>query len=130
MRADFYSDIEWIGSILEGGEIWNVPLSILIQINQTMFEEEVFDYIRKCNGLIANHPCQWPWKWPDSRMTDYTYIFHPAHNKVFVSERGSDLLDPIKLVQGYTLQESEAGIVAIFPLMKEDVNGQTPAEVI
>lgn len=130
MRADFYSGLEWIGSILKGGEIWSVPLSVLIQVNQTMFEEEAFDYIRACEGLIASHPCQWPWQWPDSRMTDYTYIFHPAHNKVFVSERGSDLLDPVKLVQGYSLEESSAGIVAIFPTIKEVIDGQTSTEAV
>jgi hypothetical protein len=130
MKADFYNGLEWIGSIKEGGEIWNVPLLILIQVNPITFEEDVFDYIRKCDGIIANHPCQWPWDWPDSRMTDYTYIFHPSYGKVFVSLEGSDLLDPIKIYQGFSIDEAEAGIVALFPTIKEVMNGQTSSTVV
>ena len=124
-RADFYVNteegLEWIGSVLDHGDIWSVPLEILIQINKTTFEESVAEYIQKCGGVVANHPCQWPWAWADSRMTDYSYILVPELEKVFMSIEGGNVLDPISVVQGYSVDESDVQFgPPIFPMMKKE----------
>jgi hypothetical protein len=106
-KADFYVGLglgaEWIGSVRKYGEITSISTPIFLQVNQVMYEELVFEYIRSCEGIIANHICQWPWEWMDSRMTDYSYFFDPETSKVYVSIEGGYLLDPIKLLQGEDL---------------------------
>lgn len=125
-KADFYvgmgRDADWIGSISRCGSVYEISTPILLQVNRVMYEELVIEYIKFCEGLVANHICQWPWQWPDSQMTDYSYFFLPEFEKVYVSIGGHDLLDPIKLVQGESLIEANAMIgPPIFPLMTEQI---------
>ena len=125
-KADFYvmtgAEADWIGSVHRCGEIWAISTQILLQVNRTMYEEMVIDYINFCEGVVANHVCQWPWDWPDSRGTDYSYIFIPEHEKVYMSIEGGDLMDPIKVVQGGSLIEANCFMgPPIFPQMIEQV---------
>ena len=123
-KADFYVGVgrqaDWIGSVAKCGEIWAVSTPILLQVNKTMYEELVIEYINFCEGIVANHVCQWPWPWADSKMTDYSYIFIPEHEKVYMSIEGGDLLDPIKIIQGKSLIEANVYLGAPdFPPMIE-----------
>ena len=127
MKADFYvgvgQDAEWIGSVSNFGEIYQIPIEIFIQVNNIMYEEKVFEFIKLCNGIIGQHPCKWPWPWEDSRMTDYSYFFIPEHEKVYASIEGNELIDPIKILQGYSLLEASTGLgVPEFPNMKKIIN--------
>ena len=126
-KADFYvgmgRDAEWVGSVHKCGEIWALSTEILIQVNKTMYEESVVEYINLCEGIVANHVCQWPWAWADSRMTDYSYIFIPEYEKVYMSIEGGDLIDPIKIVQGRVLSESITHLgPPMFPLMINEIH--------
>jgi hypothetical protein len=141
-RADFYvgmgPEAKWLGSVSRCGEIWQVPLSLLIQVNQTMYEEAVAEYIDYCQGIQGNHVCMWPWDWADSRMTEYSYMYIPQHEKIYMSILGGDLLDPIKIQQGRSLIEANTLLgPPIFPLMvdlvsyeEEYINGQKPTVII
>ena len=68
-KADFYvgigEDIEWLGSIYNNGDVWHIPLNILIQINQSMFEELTLDFLNKQNGIIADQGDAWNHPWAD-----------------------------------------------------------------
>lgn len=125
-KADFYVGMgpsaEWLGSVSRCGEIWAISNALLLQVNQTMYEEAVIEYIKFCEGVVANHVCEWPWDWMDSRMTDYSYTFIPEQNKVFMSMFGEELIDPIKIIQGDSVLEAltELGIPE-FPTMIDSV---------
>ncbi len=125
-KADFYvgmgSNADWIGSVEKCGEVWALDTTILIQVNKTMYEELVIEYIKFYKGIVANHVCQWPWEWTDSRMTNYSYIFIPEHEKVYMSIEGGDLMDPIKVIQGESIIEANAMLgPPIFPLMVDQI---------
>lgn len=125
-KADFYvgmgPEADWIGSVSKCGNVYELSTPILLQVNRIMFEELSIEYIKFCEGVVANHICQWPWQWPDSRMTDFSYIFLPQMEKVYVSIQGGDLLDPIMLVQGESLIEANAMLgPPVFPSMVEQV---------
>jgi len=111
--ADFYifsnGKLDWIGSVLKNGEIWKVLFDILLQENQTGFEEEVFEYIRKQNrnGIIASKRGNWPHVWQTSELTDYVYIFDSNIEKVLMYMQGCHaLFDPVKIKMGRSLDES------------------------
>jgi len=129
-KADFYSGLgskrDWIGSIYRNGDIWNIPLEILIQVNKTMFEELVLDFIRDQEGSINDNGDEWPWLWSDSRVTDYSYIFLPSRDKVFMSMMGGAFLDPIKIRQGEDKETANAGIwLPEFPCMTQENHNKT-----
>ena len=124
--ADFYvgleSDMEWLGSIFENGDPWHIPLNILIQINQIMFEELTLEFLESRNGVISDRGDKWQHLWPDSRGTDYSYIFDTAREKVLLYQSGIDYLtDPIKILQGYSIVECiEFYGTPKFPVMLPD----------
>lgn len=126
-RADFYVDLgdeaDWIGSVYKCGEVWALSTQILLQVNRIMYEEMVLEYIRLCEGVEASHICQWPWEYPDSKMTMYSYIFFPGFGKVYMSIQGGDLLDPIKILQGESQEDANVLLgPPIFPVMVELVS--------
>lgn len=130
-KADFYTgigdDADWIGSIMIHGDPWRVPLEILIQVNKMTYEEAALDFIAFINGYIPDRGEAWPHPWSDSRMTDYVYMFDDRQEKVVMFQSGTSLLvDPVKIVQGYTMEESIVyyGTPA-FPLMRPDTKIQT-----
>ena len=91
-KADFYIGngiaANWIGSIREDGYPRGISLEILICTNPTLYEELVVDFIHEREGVVKTEGGKWPWLWPDSRMTDYSYMFLPDHSKVFASNYG------------------------------------------
>lgn len=125
-KADFYvgigPDAEWLGSILNKGDVWHIPLNILIQVNQVMFEELTLGFLNNNNGIIADRGDKWDHPWADSRMTDYTYMFDYAREKVLMYQAGIDyLVDPIKVFRGTSLNESiELFGTPKFPIMLPD----------
>lgn len=124
-KADFYiglgSKRDWIGSLLNSGDVWYIPTDILIQVNRIMFEELTLDFLRLNNGIIPDQGDMWPWMWADSRFTDYSYIFLSEHSKVYMSQGGSGLVDPIKILQGESLTEADALLGhPTFPIMKKE----------
>ena len=130
-RADFYvglgSKADWIGSLLQDGSVWNIPIEILIQVNRIMFEELSIDFIKKCGGIVAQEDGKWPHLWSDSRMSDYSYIFHPGHEKVYMHQMGVNLLfDPVKILQGFSTIESNSFLdTPIFPVMRKETKIKT-----
>ena len=126
-RADFYvmdhdGSLNWLGSVSQDGGYLNIPVDILISGNQVMFEEITSDFI-KSRGTrgILNGIEEWPWPWADSRMTDYSYIFHVCTGKVYISNYGGRLMDPIKLIQGMDEIGADVGIGLIkFPTMLKE----------
>ena len=120
-KADFYIGngiaANWIGSIREDGYPNGIPLNILICTNPTLYEELVVELIKERGGPIKTDGGMWPWLWPDSRMTDYSYMFLLDHNKVFASNYGRNFFDPILCVQNGTMESSYAGLGhPVFPL--------------
>ena len=129
--ADFYvgvgEDMEWLGSIFDNGDVWSIPLNILIQVNQTMFEELTLEFLETQDSMIADRGDKWDHPWADSRLTDYTYMFDPNYEKVLIYQSGIDYVsDPIKLLQGYPMMEcKELFGTPIFPIMRYDKLEQT-----
>lgn len=120
-RADFYigeDKPKWIGSIFKDGHPWNIPAEILIQTNETMFEELVIDFINKNNGVINQYGRNWPWPWESSELTDYSYILSDSLNKVVAfTMESKQVFDPLKIVQGEDLQSAKITKTIIFPMM-------------
>ena len=109
-KADFYvgieADAEWLGSIFNDGDVWHIPLNILIQINRIMFEEMTLDFLKSKDSVIADEGDKWNHPWSDSRLTDYTYMFDLRKEKVVMYQSGMDgLSDPIKVLQGHPIME-------------------------
>ncbi len=125
-KADFYVGMgkksEWIGSLLSSGDVWNIPVDIFIQVNQMMFEEMVLEFLHDHDGVVD----EWPHPWSDSRMSDYSYIFYPEHEKVYMSQAGEILVDPIKILQGQSLTEANVFLgEPKFPIMLPQTLNQT-----
>lgn len=121
-KADFYSGLEskidWIGSLYNNGDVWHIPLDILIQVNKSMFEELTLEFLRGQDSAIHDIGDKWPWLWSDSRCTDYSYIFLPEHEKVYMAQCADILVDPIKILQGESLIEANAYLgTPTFPIM-------------
>jgi hypothetical protein len=121
-RADFYTGMrepEWIGSIYQDGHPWNIACKLLIQVNQTMYEETVLDFIKNKNGVIARCNKDWPWPWDDGQLTDYSYFFSKAFGKVFAySMQDKIVFDPLKIMQGEDLNSARIDIYVTFPKMR------------
>ena len=116
-RADFYTKdkdgMKWVGSIMKDGQPWNIDLDILIQINKTMFEVLVKTFLIMKVDSVRDY---WPWLWPDSFMTDYSYIFDEEKGKVIAYMMTEKMIfDPIKIVQGEDLNTAEIEGVPNFP---------------
>ena len=120
-KADFYIGngiaANWIGSVYSDAYPSGIPIQILICVNPTLFEEEVVEYIHRVQGVVKTDGDQWPWLWPDSQLTDYSYMFLPDHNKVLASNYGGNLFDPIKYLQDGDILTADAGLGRpVFPL--------------
>jgi len=120
-KADFYIGngiaANWIGSIYSDGYPNGIPIQILICTNPTLFEEEVVEFLHKVKGIVKTDGGKWPWLWPDSQMTDYSYMFLPAHHKVFASHYGKNFFDPIVCVQEGTMKAAYTELGhPVFPL--------------
>lgn len=129
-KADFYCGLEskrnWIGSVYNSGDIWSIPLEILIQVNKSMFEELTIDFLKEKGGSINDNGDLWPWLWSDSRITDYSYIFLPKYDKVFMSMMGNVFIDPIKIRQGEDIESARAGLgLPNFPCMTKSNRKKT-----
>jgi hypothetical protein len=109
-KADFYKgqgqEATWIGAVEQDGYPDAIPAEILIQVNEIMFEELVVEFLqkRRPRSFIASEGDQWPWIWPDSQMTDYTYMFF--NNKVHMGHFGK-IVDPVMIVQGCDMITAE-----------------------
>lgn len=126
-NADFYvgsgRNADWIGSVKKNGDIWHIPPELLLQVNRIMFEEMVIDFIKENDGIVANHICEWPWDWTDSRMTENTYLFLPEYERVYMSILGEDLIDPVKIIQGESILDAMTYLgPPIFPVMVEQIS--------
>lgn len=125
-KADFYvgtgNDMEWLGSIFDEGDVTAIPLNILIQINQVMFEELTLEFLQNRDSVISDREDKWNHPWADSRLTDYTYMFDTAREKVVMYQSGIDYVtDPLKILQGYSIMESiELYGTPNFPTMLPD----------
>lgn len=125
-RCDFYvmdhdGLMEWLGSSFNCGSPFTIPTRLLVLGDRILFEEEVISHLRDTNGVIKDDGKEWPWLWSDSRMTDYTYIFHVCSGKVLVCKDGSRPVDPVKLLQGMDMIGADVGIGEIkFPAMREN----------
>jgi len=125
-KADFYvgigPDAEWLGSIFNNGDVWHIPLNILIQVNQIMFEELTLEFLQTKDSVIADRGDKWDHPWADSRITDYTYMFDIAREKVVMYQSGVDCVtDPIKILQGCSIMEcTELYGTPKFPIMLPD----------
>jgi hypothetical protein len=121
-KCDFYIGSEWLGSLLKNGDVWHIPLEILIQESQVLFEELVIEHLEKNNGIIKDNGHKWPHNWEDSLMTDYNYIFNLEKEEVYMHQMGVEfLIRPIKILQGYSLTNSFTQIQNIkFPKMTKE----------
>ena len=120
-KADFYIGTgiaaNWIGSINEDGYITGIALDILTCTNQTLYEELVVEFIEGRNGVVKTNGDKWPWLWPDSRMTDYSYMFIEDLGKVVVSYFGRDMFDPLHYLQEGDMRAASVGLGhPVFPL--------------
>ena len=145
-RSDFYimehdGSMQWLGSAFKDGGPLHTPIELLIQSNETGFEESVLDLLKSKDSVCKFDGEGWPWPWDDSQLTDYTYIFHVCSGKVLMSEAGGRLVDPIKVLQGMDMIGADVGIGKIkFPLMRDRAEilkreieieyGSQPAEAV
>ena len=118
-KADFYIGngitANWIGSIFKDGYPNGIPLKILICGNPTLFEEDVVEFIQRVEGVVKTNGDKWPWLWPDSQMTDFSYMFLLDHCKVFASHFGGNFFDPIQYIRDGDAKDVGLGH-PVFPL--------------
>jgi len=121
-RADFYVEkydrLMWIGSLFKDGDPIKIPTDILIQINPTIYEEMVVDFLEEKDSAIRSNGDRWPWPWKDSRMTDYAYLF-TADQVIGYESYGGKLFNPVKIVQGHDLKTASYPFDIIFPTMQK-----------
>lgn len=140
-RADFYimdhdKSMRWVGSLSKNGDPYNIPFEILGETSEIMFEDKVDKFLEtQTHGIpYGDRFSKWPWQWEDSRMTEYSYIYHLCTGKVYVSRLGGRLMDPIKLIQGMDEIGADLGMGIIkFPKMIPDQvegNGLKSAETV
>jgi hypothetical protein len=136
-RADFYigvSDPKWIGSLHHDGHPWNIACKVLIQVNKTMYEETVIDFLEQKPGAIIpskGTAHKWPWPWANSRMTDYTYFFSLVYGKVYAyTAHDKMMFDPLKIMQGDDLNTARLLISPKFPKMGANIYGQEVTDPI
>ena len=125
-RADFYvgvRDPKWIGSISRDGNPWHIPCKILIQVNETMYEETVIEWLQiNPTGNVD----QWLWPWEDSQLTDYSYFFSRAYGKVYAYTMNHKLMfDPLRIMQGDDLSSARVMISPTFPKMGVEHGSET-----
>jgi len=124
-KADFYvglnEESQYLGTIFRYGSPWHMPMMILLSSNEEEYREGVNLYLEN-EELMPQH--EWPHLWPDSRGTDYSYFFYEG--RVYCSNMGGELFDPIEIIRGGTLEESCIGDLPRFPLMSK-YNG--PVEI-
>ena len=122
-RADFYiglRDPKWIGSLTHDGFSWTIPCKVLIQSNETMYEEIVIKYLKinKKHSIIPSEGYDWPWPWEDSQLTDYSYFLSRAYGKVYAySAHDKMMFDPLRIMQGEDLNSARVHISPTFPKM-------------
>ena len=133
-RADFYIGIReprWIGSLQFDGFPWSIACKILIQVNETMYEETVIEYLKLKRGIIPSDGDAWPWPWEDSQMSDYSYFFSKAYGKVFAYSMSEKIVfDPIKVMQGEDLNSARVEITPTFPKLGVPDYGSKLTKVI
>lgn len=121
-KADFYIGYlpfaQWIGSLYEGGSIWEIPANILVQTDGLLYEVAVLEYLKTKKSSIKENGDIWPWLWADSRETDYSYLFIPELNKVGLSIKGDIIVDPFIILQGEDINSATLKIGhPLFPIM-------------
>lgn len=120
-RADFYigvRDPKWIGSLSMDGHPWSIACNVLIQVNKTMYEEKVVDFLET---NPAGNVEKWMWPWEDSQLTDYSYFFSNAYGKVYAyCMKEKMMFDPLKIMQGEDLNSARVDIDVTFPKMGVD----------
>jgi len=132
-KADFYigsgkdgMDPKWIGSLYSDGYPVDgvIPAELFLQVNKIMYEEMVTELIIRYKGKLADRGDGWPWLWPDSQVTDYTYMFDTVLHKVIASKHGGEFFDPIKIIQGEDLNSANLGLGRpSFPFLGGHRNG-------
>ena len=96
------------------------------------FEELVVYYIKERKGAVSSEGDPWPHLfYLNSELTDYVYIFETNYQQVLLFLSGTYcLLDPIQLLQGYSVIES---VVVYekpkFPLINLSLLSNTQNEV-
>ncbi len=132
-RADFYIGVrepKWIGSLSQDGHPWNIACKVLIQINVTMYEETVVEFLKMKNGIIPSEGGEWPWPWEDSQLTDYSYFFSHAYGKIYTYSMHDKLMfDPLRIMQGEDLNSAKVMIEPTFPTMGVDHGSKITAPV-
>lgn len=127
-RADFYVNkydrLLWIGSLFQEGDPINIPTDILIQVNPATYEEMVVDFLKDKDSAIRSDGDKWPWPWEDSRMTDYSYAFL-QDRVVAYSAASNHMFDPIRVVQGDDLMDSQFPFHIRFPMMYKQARNAT-----
>jgi len=123
-KADFYvendkNELSWVGSLYDNGEPWNIPAEILIQVNPVMFEELTLDHLRKNKSAIAWED-RWPWEWPTSESTDYTYILCADGNLIAYSSEEKTAFDPLMIAQGEDMHNARNFKIVVFPKMRKN----------
>lgn len=123
IKADFYigylPNADWIGSVYDNGSIWTIPSNILVQNDPELYELAVLEFLKNNKSVIKGNNQSWPWEWFDSRETDYSYLYILEKNKVAISVNGEIIVDPISILRGNDMVESDLGIgKPIFPIMR------------
>ena len=128
-RGDFYIGIgpsaRWIGSTTHDAFPSKIPCEIIIETNETMFEELVMEFLLsdRAASIIPTEGDRWAWPWRNSRLTDYTYMLDVKAGKVIASNFGSPFFDPLKIRQGEDLRTSTLKMKQPrFPIMKMEIN--------
>ncbi len=120
-RADFYIGIrepKWIGSITQDGQPWNIPCKILIQVNATMYEEKVVEFLMMQKGIVESMGHPWSWPWEDSQLTDYSYFFANQPGAVYAYSMIEKIMFyPLKVMQGEDLNKARVLLPINFPIM-------------
>lgn len=145
-KADFYTwgkkGLDWVGSLYDKGEPWNIPAEILIQINKTTYEEMLVSFLKVMHtkAIVNENFQKWPWLWHTSEMTEYVYAFNKKMGKVIMFYEGN-AIDPIRIIQGHDMLTSVMNMVPkiAFPNMVKrqtimlkgnNGNGSKPAKVV
>jgi len=116
-RADFYirkeESMEYMGSIAWDG--YEIDEYVLESKTEEDFRTNIQKFLSERDDSSTPAEHGWPWPWNDSRTTDYSYVFMAG--KVWGSNWGYPLFDPLKPESEEDEQEDDQKLENFWPDM-------------
>lgn len=121
--SDFYIGIgphaQWIGSC-KSDSIYALPKYLFRKEEWYRFLTAVLKFVKSCpDHFIPFKGDSWPWDWPNSSGSDYSYYFDHSRKLMLLASQGFPYYcSALAVHRGNSLEESATSIKVEYPPMK------------